>query len=156
MNKKSKVTQAQLVTENGQPRVWNGDYGPMYFHSLQFENGDAGEYMSKSQTQEKFIVGQEAEYELKPNANPSFPAKIKPVQSNNYNNRKGADPNTMIAAYAKDIVIAYINNGHKVEQSWFKSWADYIKAWVNGDNPTAPSISKPEPQPGDYKPDLPF
>ena len=124
----------------------------MYFHWIELQNGDQGEYMSKSQSQDKFKLDEEAKYEIIPNANPQFAARIKPVNEA-FNKPKGADPKTMIASYAKDIVIAYINNGHKVEKSWFTDWADYIEAWTKGENVKPPQVQNNQTEPTD---DLPF
>ena len=69
MNKKSKVTNVQA---NG---TWKGNYGLMYKFEVSFENGDCGEYSSKSKDQNKFIEGQETDYEF---TDGKFP-KVKPV-----------------------------------------------------------------------------
>lgn len=58
MEKQSKVTN---VAANG---TWNGQYGTMYKFEVSFENGDTGEYLSKSQDQNKFVVGNEAAYTI--------------------------------------------------------------------------------------------
>jgi len=58
MEKQSKVTN---VAANG---TWNGQYGTMYKFEVSFENGDTGEYLSKSQDQNKFVVGIEAAYTI--------------------------------------------------------------------------------------------
>lgn len=67
--KKSKVTNVQ---SNG---TWSGQFGTMYKFEVEFENGDIGEYSSKSQEQTKFVVGQETDYEY---IDGKFP-KVKPV-----------------------------------------------------------------------------
>ena len=67
--KKSKVTR---VASNG---TWEGKFGLMYKFEVSFENGDTGEYSSKSQDQTKFVEGQETEYEY---TEGKFP-KVKPV-----------------------------------------------------------------------------
>ena len=48
MNKKSKVTNVQASG------TWEGKFGLMYKFEVEFENGDAGEYSSKSKDQNKF------------------------------------------------------------------------------------------------------
>jgi hypothetical protein len=58
MEKTSKVTNVAGVG------TWEGQYGLMYKFEVSFDNGDSGQYMSKSQDQTKFKVGQEAAYEL--------------------------------------------------------------------------------------------
>lgn len=69
--KKSIVDQ---VIPNG---TWEGRFGLMYKFEIVFENGDVGEYSSKSKDQNKFEVGQEAEYEF---TDGKFP-KVKPHYS---------------------------------------------------------------------------
>ena len=69
--KKSKVISVQA---NG---TWEGKYGMMYKYEVSFENGDSGEYSSKSENQTKFIEGQETEYEF---IDGKFP-KVKPVNT---------------------------------------------------------------------------
>jgi len=58
MEKTSKVTS---VTANG---TFNSQYGMLYKFEVHFENGDSGEYASKSQAQTKFVDGQEATYTI--------------------------------------------------------------------------------------------
>ena len=69
--KKSKV---MSVTPNG---TWEGNYGVMFKFEIVFQNGDVGEYSSKSKDQNKFEVGSETEYEFHGG---KFP-KIKPHYS---------------------------------------------------------------------------
>ena len=49
MIKKSKVKKVQA---NG---TWEGKFGMMYKFEVEFEDGNAGEYSSKTQDQNKFI-----------------------------------------------------------------------------------------------------
>ena len=56
MEKTSKVTQVSGVGS------WNGQYGMMYKFEVSFENGDSGQYMSKSIDQTKFQKGVDATY----------------------------------------------------------------------------------------------
>jgi len=58
MEKVSKVTN---VVGNG---TWESKYGTMYRFEVSFENGDTGDYNSKSQDQQNFVVGAEAKYEI--------------------------------------------------------------------------------------------
>lgn len=69
MEKTSKVTAVQA---NGS---WEGNYGTMYKFEITFDNGDTGEYSSKSREQNKFVIGQEASYIY---TDGKFP-KVKPV-----------------------------------------------------------------------------
>jgi hypothetical protein len=60
-------------------RSFDTQYGKMYVHAISFGNGDSGEYNSKSEQQDKFVVGQEVKYTITPNSNPQYAARIKPV-----------------------------------------------------------------------------
>jgi hypothetical protein len=68
--KKSKVKSVQA---NG---TWDGQYGLFYKWEVTMENGDSGQYMGKTETQGKFIVGVEVAY-THDTSKKDFP-KIKP------------------------------------------------------------------------------
>ena len=70
------------ITPNG---TWEGNYGTMYKFEIVFQNGDVGEYSSKSQDQNKYEVGTETEYEY---TGGKFP-KVKPVWSSKPGMYKG-------------------------------------------------------------------
>ena len=78
MIKKSKVTNVQ---NNG---TWEGKFGLMYKFEIDFQNDDCGEYSSKSKDQNKFVIGEEVEYEF---IDGKFP-KIKPISTFQPNFRK--------------------------------------------------------------------
>ena len=111
MIKKSVVKSAQA---NG---TWEGKFGTMFKHEITFENGDSGEYSSKSPEQNKFVVGQETEYQFIDGAYP----KVKPI--NNW------QPNSQASTLnqSKDDVQEYI-----IKQSSLKCATDYCIA--NGGN----------------------
>lgn len=75
MEKTSKVLSAQ---SNGS---FESAYGTLYGFEVAFENGDVGNYNSKSKDQNKFVAGQEATYtiENKPTKNGKTFTTIKPV-----------------------------------------------------------------------------
>lgn len=76
MEKTSKVTQ---VAGNG---TWDGQYGTMYKFEINFENGDSGQYLSKSKDQNKFVKGQDVTYELtSKDINGRTFYSVKPVQA---------------------------------------------------------------------------
>lgn len=56
--KTSKVTHCEY--ENS----YTTSYGELHSFAIKFENGDFGKYSSKSKEQNKFVVGQEADYEI--------------------------------------------------------------------------------------------
>ena len=60
--------------------TWDSSFGLMYKFDIEMENGDMGTYLSKSKDQNKFIVGQEREYEYTGGDNP----RIKPHYDSPY------------------------------------------------------------------------
>jgi|TARA_R100000084_G_C4590122_1_gene118026 hypothetical protein len=133
MNKKSKVVSAQA---NG---TWEGKYGVMYKHEIAFENGDAGEYSSKSAEQNKFVEGQETEYEF---IDGKFP-KVKPVsnfQQGGYatvkkgDNREKSIVKQSSLKCATDFVIA--NGG---DEARVIELADMFTTWVLEDVKPTPA-----------------
>ena len=106
MIKKSKVTNVQ---NNG---TWEGKFGLMYKFEVEFENDDCGEYSSKSKDQNKFVIGEEVEYEF---IGGKFP-KVKPVYQ-----KPDFASNGFSGGYKKD------DNVQKmiVKQSSLKSAVDY-------------------------------
>ena len=103
MIKKSKVTSVQ---NNG---TWEGKFGMMYKFEVEFEDGNAGEYSSKSQDQNKFVIGEEMEYEF---TDGHFP-KVKPVYQQTQSFSGGS--------YKKDDTVQKMI----VKQSSLKSAVDY-------------------------------
>ena len=65
---------------------WEGKFGKMYSFKIVMENGDIGDYNSKSPEQNKFEIGKEVEYTYEDGAYP----KIKPfnnfVPTSSYSN----------------------------------------------------------------------
>ena len=115
--KKSKVTNVQ---SNG---TWEGRFGLMYKYEVGFENGDSGEYSSKSENQNKFIIGEETEYEF---IDGKFP-KVKPINT---------FQQTSFSSNTKDNIQEYI-----VKQSSLKCATDYIIA-NGGDQNTIIDIAE--------------
>ena len=72
------MKKGKVVSVNPQGDYQLKDGRTLYKFVLTFENGDTGEYSSVKPDQTKFIVGQEAEYEL--NAT-QYGNRIKPVYS---------------------------------------------------------------------------
>src|SRR6056297_2815459 len=72
--KKSKVKTVKFLKE------WEHDqYGKFYSFGIRMENDDAGYYNSKNKDQDKFVEGQEVEYEYEPPKEGKTYGKIKPV-----------------------------------------------------------------------------
>ncbi len=72
------MKKGKVVSVNPQGDYQLKDGRTLYKFALTFDNGDTGEYSSVKPDQTKFIVGQEAEYEL--NAT-QYGNRIKPVYS---------------------------------------------------------------------------
>ncbi|CAB4153851.1 hypothetical protein UFOVP636_32 [uncultured Caudovirales phage] len=94
MEKTSKVLSAQ---SNGS---FESNYGTLYGFEVAFENGDVGNYNSKSSDQNKFVSGQEATYtiETKPTKNGKTFTAIKPVFSPQQNNPRPMSQNNSTPA----------------------------------------------------------
>lgn len=58
MEKTSKVTNVAGIG------TWESKHGLFYKFEVSFDNGDAGQYLSKSQDQNKFVKGQETAYTI--------------------------------------------------------------------------------------------
>ena len=132
MTKKSKVLR---VAGNG---TWEGKYGLMYKFEVEMENGDIGEYSSKSKDQTKFIEGQETEYEF---LDGQFP-KIKPV--NNFQPRAnyssaGSDVQDNIRfAQSINIAVKYFLHGIIKEDEVDKIAKKYYEKLKNGPQDNLP------------------
>jgi hypothetical protein len=87
-------------------------YGNTSF-SIEFENGVRGFYSTKNENQTKFVVGQEAEYELEQKQGAKGPYNKVKVPQTDFKpggGRPQVEPRIQMisfaAAYAKDIVVA--------------------------------------------------
>lgn len=156
---KSKVTQA---TSNG---TWNGKDGTTYYrYEIHFENGDYGEYSSKSANQDKFVVGQEAEYTRSSREyNGTTYYNVKPVYASGgggYGGRK-ADPakdkriaKLAVLKSATELVCAGKVNADKLFVT-----ADKMMDWVYAEDSKPEAKSAPvqnSAPPSDAVSDLPF
>ena len=103
--------QKNSVVKNVQGNgTWEGKFGLMYKYDVEMENGDSGEYSSKSESQNKFVVGQQVDYEYIEGKYP----KIKPVnnfqQRPNYSNSNSDVQNNI--RYAQSLNIANLQYCH--------------------------------------------
>lgn len=83
---------------------------------LEFENGDRGFYTSKNEDQKKFVVGQEAEYNLEVKQGSKGPYNKITVPNDNsfvgggFGKKAPVDPRVQMisfaAAYTKDLIVA--------------------------------------------------
>jgi hypothetical protein len=77
--KKSTVSNVQATG------TFESQYGIFYKYEVEMENGDLGEYSSKSDSQTKFVIGETVDYEF---IDGQFP-KIKPIST--FQQSSGAD-----------------------------------------------------------------
>ena len=133
--KRSKVTNVQ---PNG---TWEGQYGLMYKFEVTMENGDVGGYMSKSQDQSKFVVGQEVDYNYTGGQYP----KIKPVSNFDQNKGPQKDGKTQELIVKQNALTNACNVIGEADVVKILDVAEAFANWVlNGEKPA-----------GDKK-DLPF
>jgi hypothetical protein len=97
--------------------------GTTFFtHAIEFDNGDKGEYVSKSFEQTKFVNGQTVDYTIEKNeSNGYVNYRIKSVEqafAGGFKGGKDFKPNNkgFALSYAKDITVALIAQG-KVSSS---------------------------------------
>ena len=128
--KKSKVKQVQ---PNG---TWEGNYGLMYKFEVTFENGDVGEYSSKSEQQTKFIEGEETEYEFTAGKFPKVKPYYEPPSNKQSFYKKDDNVQNLIVRQssvkcATELSSAYINQGHTIGVADVTKMAQEICDWVN-------------------------
>jgi hypothetical protein len=97
--------------------------GTTFFtHAIEFDNGDKGDYVSKSFEQTKFVNGQTLDYTIEKNESNGYTNyRIKPVEqafTGGFKGGKDFKPNNkgFALSYAKDITVALIAQG-KVSSS---------------------------------------
>lgn len=108
MEKSNKV---KNITGNG---TWESKYGMLFKFEVEFDNGDIGEYNSKSKDQNKFIIGQIANYDItsrESNGNTYYTIKPVSPQQPAYNAPKDLETSKKIARMSvlkcvTDLVIA--------------------------------------------------
>lgn len=63
-------------------KEFNSKFGPAHIFEITFDNGDKGQYFSKSKEQDKFKEGQETEYIIEMKVNGNYTNyTIKPIQT---------------------------------------------------------------------------
>lgn len=131
--KNSKVTSVQ---SNGS---WEGKYGVMYKFEIGFENGDVGEYSSKNQEQNKFVIGTNAEYEYTDGKFPKVkPVYIKPESFNNsFSNSSNDNPDRQKLIVKQSSLKAAVEFDNKCSPEDVLKNADMFYNWVMGLNNTS-------------------
>lgn len=128
MSKTATVTKAEYTG-----KTWTNQEGKVFhFHDIAFDNNDAGQYMSVKDNQDKFKVGEQAEYEVIPKD--GYPDKIKPVQSakpfGGGGGKRGSNASFALS-YAKDLACANIEKGMEVKSTHVTAIADHFLKWLN-------------------------
>ena len=122
-----KTSKVKNVQANG---TWEGKFGLMYKFEVEMEDGNVGEYSSKSKDQDKFVVGKEMEYEYDGG---KFP-KIKPhyAKSNFTGGFKGNDDRqeSIIRQSSLKASIEYLKGAEASLEEVFEA-AEKMIAWVN-------------------------
>ena len=127
--KNSKVTSVQ---SNG---TWEGKYGMMYKFEIGFENGDVGEYSSKNQEQNKFVIGTNSEYEYTDGKFPKVkPVYIKPDNFNQSSPQKSDDVQKLIVKQSS--LKSAVDYDNKCSQEDVLKNAQMFYDWVMGLNNT--------------------
>jgi len=105
MEKTSKVVSVKNVG------TWDSQNGILHKFDLTFDNGDAGQYLSKSEDQTKFVEGQEAKYTIE--TNKGGYQTIKPVYEQGGFKKGGYTPEPpeqkfigFAYSYTKDLICA--------------------------------------------------
>ena len=122
-----KTSKVKNVQSNG---TWEGKFGLMYKLEVEMEDGNVGEYSSKSKEQDKVVVGQEMEYEY---IDGRFP-KVKP-HYNKGNFTGGFKSNddrqeSIIRQSSLKAAVEYLKGAEASLEEVFES-AEKMIAWVN-------------------------
>jgi|TARA_R110000824_G_scaffold272287_2_gene460794 hypothetical protein len=136
--KKSKVKSVQASG------TWDGQYGLFYKWEVTMENGDCGQYMGKSETQNKFVIGVEAAYTYD-TSKPDF-HKIKPFsdfqatgQNNQFtskvNSKGGSDVQEMIVRQSSLRTAAEFMKNNNFQVNELLAVAELMVDWVHNKEP---------------------
>lgn len=147
------------VTGNG---TWDSKYGTMYKFEIAFDNGDAGEYNSKSQDQTKFVIGQEAEYTIASreyNGNTFY--TIKPAQpaggyGGGYKSKADPEKDKRIAKLAVLKSATELVTAKLIDRKDIFVIADEMMKWVYDEKVTAVPHKPTAVLPNGQTDDLPF
>jgi len=128
MNKKGIVKNVQA---NG---TWDGKFGTMYKFEVTIGE-DVGEYSSKSKDQQKFVVGQEAEYTFTGGNYPKIKPIFAPSGGGNWKQNDNPERQLMIVKQSslKVAVDLCIAEG-KTDLKFVFAKAKTICDWVMNDN----------------------
>ncbi len=127
----------KLVKSLKQDGSFESQWGTFFKHIIEFEDGMIAEYLSKSETQNKFIVGKETEVELTSREyNGKTINKVKPVSpdfkpSNNYSNKPNDKVQELIVK--QNALTNACNIVGESDVAKILDIADAFKEWVLND-----------------------
>lgn len=108
-------------------RQYDSKFGKMYVHQIRFDNGDAGDYSSKTETCTKFKEGEQVDYTIEfREYNGNRFATVKPVQQQQFGGGKRGGNESFALAYAKDLGIARNDTDEAILKT-----ADIFLNWLN-------------------------
>lgn len=126
-----KTSKVKRVTSNG---TWEGKFGMMYKFEVEFENGDCGEYSSKSKDQTKFVEGQDTDYEFIDGKFPKVKPYYAPPQSNGQSFSYKKDDNVqdlIVRQSSLKAAVDYCRGGNCSPEEVCET-ADIFTKWVYG------------------------
>ncbi|QDP57719.1 MAG: hypothetical protein Unbinned6486contig1001_34 [Prokaryotic dsDNA virus sp.] len=150
-----KNSKVMSIQPNG---TWEGAYGVMYKFEIVFQNGDVGEYSSKSKDQNKFEQGQETEYEFYGGKFPKIKPHYQKPQGNFSGNKSfGKSDDVQVKIVRQSMLKASvdfhaINPGLKPTEIDIMKTAERFVSFVTGNNDVQLSESFTKQD----KDDLPF
>jgi hypothetical protein len=118
----SKPVKIDFIRE-GSSEKW----GPFFSFNVTFENGDAGQYLSKVREQTAFVLGQPLDYTLEPNANPQYLPRIKPARATG---KFQANPATQFKICALTCAVNLVAAKIITENQLQKTYKKFI-SWLN-------------------------
>ena len=142
-----KTDKVKRVTSNG---TWEGNFGLMYKFEVEFNNGDCGEYSSKSKDQTKFVEGEEANYEFIDGKFPKVKPYYAPPQSNGqtFNYKKDDNVQDLIVRQSSLKAAVDLCRGNDCSPEEVCATAQIFVDWLNG--------KETNNEPKKQKDDLPF
>lgn len=129
MKKVSKVTS---IVGDG---TWNTKDG-MLMYKYQYEMEDGGKLSASHQSENKFAIGDEVEYEIKgTNTYGSYGSVSKPFQGggNSFTSKVKGNNRSFALSYAKDIAIAFIEKGQAFDRDKIIETAETFNTWLDGE-----------------------
>lgn len=109
MEKKSKITRCVFKNE------WQSPTGLLYVFEVTLENGDKGSVYLKTDNSDEIAVNNTINYTINEKNKITLIRKEEKTMDKNYFQARKFDAVGLAFSYAKDIIVAQINNKAKVE-----------------------------------------